>query len=96
LETVVYAQILLAIDVPTAAGVVLAGGILFLTRFGGQPVGVREFHGEPVDLRSPEGIVRGAFAWHNRALIQFGLLLLIATPVVQVAFLVFAFARQRA
>jgi uncharacterized membrane protein len=85
----------LRIGVLSAAVVVLAGGVLFLNRYGDQPTGDREFHGEPTNLRSPVGIVRGALALHSRALIQFGLMLLIATPVARVVFSVFAFARQR-
>ena len=37
----------------------------------------------------------GALALHARAIIQLGLLLLIATPVARVVFSVYAFARQR-
>jgi uncharacterized membrane protein len=78
-----------------SAAVVLAGGIAYLVRFGNDRADERTFHGEPAYLRSPLGVIRAAAALDARALIQLGLLLLIATPVARVLFTVFAFARQR-
>jgi len=78
-----------------AAAVVLAGGVLHMDRYGSTVPDYRVFHGEPSDLRDVSGILKGAFAWNSRGLIQFGLLLLIATPVARVAFSVAAFAMQR-
>jgi uncharacterized membrane protein len=40
------------------------------------------------------GILADAIELHSRGLIQLGLLMLVATPVAQVVFSVFAFARQ--
>ncbi len=78
-----------------AASVVLIGGMLYLVERGMDRPDHRVFHGEPVDLRHPEGIVKDALALQSRGLIQLGLLLLIATPVTRVIFTVFAFFRQR-
>jgi uncharacterized membrane protein len=78
-----------------AAAVVLAGGIMYLARYGSTIPDFRVFRGEPSDLRTVSGIVTGAVSWHSRGLILFGLLLLIATPVTRVAFSVVAFALQR-
>jgi uncharacterized membrane protein len=86
---------LLRIGVITAAMVVLAGGIMYLVRHGGEVTDLRIFHGEPADLRSPVGIVEDVFDGRRRAIIQFGLLVLIATPVARVVFSVYAFVRQR-
>jgi uncharacterized membrane protein len=86
---------LLRAGVILAAVVVLAGGIVYLVRHGEERTGHKVFEGEPVDLRSPAGIVRESLAGRGRAIIQLGLLLLIATPVARVAFSVFAFARER-
>jgi uncharacterized membrane protein len=47
------------------------------------------------DENSPEGPAVAPGQGRGRALIQLGLLLLIATPVVRVAFSILAFARQR-
>ena len=78
-----------------AAAVVLAGGVMYLARYGSTIPDFRVFRGEPSDLRAVSGIVTGAVSWHSRGLILFGLLLLIATPVARVAFSVVAFALQR-
>jgi uncharacterized membrane protein len=86
---------LLRTGVLLAAAVVFAGGIVYLIRHGAETVDLSTFRGEPEELRSPVGIVRGAVTLHGRGLIQLGLLLLIATPVARVAFSVFAFGRQR-
>lgn len=78
-----------------AAAVVLAGGVIYLARYGSTIPDYRVFRGEPSDLRNVSGIVTGAVSWHSRGLILFGLLLLIATPVARVVFSVVAFALQR-
>jgi uncharacterized membrane protein len=53
------------------------------------------FRGEPVDLRVVSRIVRESLSLSGRAIIQFGLLLLIATPVARVAFSILGFAKER-
>jgi uncharacterized membrane protein len=78
-----------------AAAVVLAGGILYLVRHGSEPAGYSVFKGEPADLRSIGPIIRDALVPHGRGIIQFGVLLLIATPIARVIFSVIAFALQR-
>jgi uncharacterized membrane protein len=75
--------------------VVLAGGILYLRQFGQTTTDRRIFESEPADLRSISGIVHDAIALDSRGIIQFGLLLLIATPVARVFFSVIAFAIER-
>lgn len=86
---------LLRDGVMLAAGVVLVGGIAYLIRYGtGQP-DYQVFRGEPSDMHSVSGILKGILGLHSRSIIQFGLLLLIATPIARVVFSVFAFALQR-
>jgi uncharacterized membrane protein len=86
---------LLRAGVVTAALLVLAGGILYLVRFGAAVEDHHTFQSEPADLRSPQGIVQSALTLHSRGFIQLGLLLLIATPIFRVAASVYAFGRQR-
>jgi uncharacterized membrane protein len=86
---------LLRAGVLTAAAVVLAGGIVYLARHGGQTPAYHVFRGEPTDLRSVAGILRDVTAVSGRGLIQFGLLLLIATPVARVVLSVAIFAIER-
>jgi uncharacterized membrane protein len=78
-----------------AALIVLTGGILYLYRYGGKPADYHEFHGVEPQFCSPIGIAQAAMSRSSRAIIQLGLLVLIATPVARVIFSVFAFARER-
>jgi uncharacterized membrane protein len=80
-----------------AAAVVMAGGVLYLARHGQEVEPFHIFHGEPAELRSVGGIVGAAAAGGARAIIQLGLLILIATPVARVALAMalFAFNRDR-
>jgi uncharacterized membrane protein len=77
-----------------AAAVTLAGGVWHLIQSGGAPQNYRIFHGEPAGLRSVRGVLRGIRHGQPEALIQLGLLLLIATPVTRVAMSAVAFALE--
>jgi len=87
--------VLLRVGVITAASVVFAGGVWYLARFGAVVPDYRVFHGEPGQLRSVAGVLRGVAALDPRSAIQLGLLLLIATPIARVGFSVIAFAAER-
>ncbi len=85
----------LRIGVIVAAVFVFVGGIFYLTKYGMDLPEYKIFSGEPADLRRVHGIVADALSLRSRGIIQFGLLLLMFTPVAWVAFLLFAFAKQR-
>jgi uncharacterized membrane protein len=78
-----------------AAAVVLSGGVMYFGSCGSTIPDYKVFRGVPPELRVVTGIVREAGSLNPLGLIQFGLLLLIATPVARVAFSVAAFALQR-
>jgi uncharacterized membrane protein len=86
---------LLRVGVILAAAWVLAGGIHYLIQFRGDKLDYKAFHGEPADLRYMNGIVHEGLELNARALIQFGLLLLIATPIARVGFSVIGFALEK-
>ena len=86
---------LLRIGVILAAAIVLVGAAVYLTRHRTPITDYRVFQGEPEQLRSVSGIFHEALAFSGRGLIQFGLLILIATPIARVAFSIFAFLYQR-
>lgn len=86
---------LLRVGVLLAASIVLLGGMVYLVRHGTSIPEYHVFQGEPTDLRTISGILSYALSFHGRGIIQFGLLILIATPVVRVAFSVVAFALER-
>ena len=75
--------------------IVLIGGGLYLARHGTELPNYHIFYGEPSELRSVMGIMKFASSYSGRGIIQFGLLLLIATPVMRVAFAVISFMAQR-
>jgi uncharacterized membrane protein len=86
---------LLRAGVSLSAFVVAFGAIVYLARHWGEPANYRVFRGEPSELKSVGGIIRFAFGFHGRGIIQFGLLLLIATPVFRVALSIWGFAEER-
>jgi uncharacterized membrane protein len=86
---------LLRAGVSLSALVVLFGGIIYLARHGREPASYKVFHGEPSDFKTLSGTVHEVFAFRSRGIIQFGLLLLIATPVFRVALSIWGFAQER-
>jgi uncharacterized membrane protein len=88
-------SVLLRTGVISSSIVVLIGGIWYLAQSGGLAPDYRTFQGEPAALNGFRGIMRGLFSWHGRNWIQFGLVILVATPVARVAFSVFAFFKER-
>lgn len=86
---------LLRTGVLLASAVVLIGGVLYLIHHRGMRPEYHTFRGEPQDYRTFRGIFDGLFSIEGRNWIQFGLVLLVATPVARVAFSVFAFFEER-
>lgn len=86
---------LLKYGVLLASTVVLIGGILYLIRHGSEPITYQFFHGEPSEFRSPSGVIHAVLSGSRRGIIQLGLLLLIATPVLRVIISLLAFIWRR-
>ncbi len=86
---------LLRTGVFTAASLVVLGGIIYLFHQGFALPDYKTFRGEPPELRNVWGIVKYAFSFHGRGLIQLGLLVLIATPIARVLLSIFIFLYQR-
>ena len=85
---------LLRAGVALSAAVVFVGAVIYLVRHGAEAPNYHIFRGEPANLRTLSGVLQDALALRGGGIIQFGLVLLIATPVARVAFLIYAFARQ--
>jgi len=85
----------LQIGVLIAAAVTLAGGVLLLAKEGGTVPAFAPFKGQPSYLTSVNGIVQAVHAGRSEALVQLGILLLIAVPIVRVACTLVAFVLQR-
>jgi len=90
-----WIAMLLRAGVLTAAIVVLAGGVGHLAKFGHTTPSYHPFHGEPPQYTSAKAIVAGAIRMDWLAVIQLGLLVLIATPVARVALSIAAFTLER-
>ena len=86
---------LLRAGVLTSALVVLAGGCWWLGDAGGSMPSYHRFHGVPDELRHVSGLVASLARPRADAVIQLGLLLLIATPVARVALALMGFALER-
>jgi uncharacterized membrane protein len=86
---------LLRAGVGLSAAVVLCGAGLYLAQEGGLRHDYSRFRGEPPGLRSMPQIVAGAARLEGAAVIQSGILLLVATPVARVALSAVAFALER-
>jgi uncharacterized membrane protein len=87
--------LLLRAGVLLAAILVLLGGLLHLAQHGGLRPDYRHFAGEPGEFQHPTQILALALHFSPQGLIQLGVLVLLATPVLRVAFSLVAFARER-
>ena len=86
---------LLQAGVLLASTVVLVGGALYLKVNAHHPTNYRSFLSEPSDLRNLLELFHLLMKGNPAAVIQLGVLLLIATPIARVAFAVIAFAMER-
>ncbi|MDR3570136.1 MAG: DUF1634 domain-containing protein [Syntrophobacteraceae bacterium] len=88
-------SILLRVGVAISSVTVFCGGVVYLMRHGGESPGYHIFVGEPAQFRTIPGAAKMAEAFYGRGIIQLGLLLLIATPIMRVVFTVFSFLFQK-
>lgn len=86
---------LLQVGVLLAAAVVIVGAAMMLFQHGHTAVAFGSYSDAASPLYGLGGIVRGAAALDSMAIVQLGLVLLIATPVLRVALTLVAFAIQR-
>ena len=87
--------VVLRTGVLIAAVVVLGGGLCFLIQHGSDAPGDRTFHGVAAMYRDPREILTAAAGGDCLGIVQLGLLLLIATPVVRVGLALAGFALKR-
>jgi len=75
--------------------VVFLGGILYLYRHGHTTADYHEFKGIPDFVQTIPGIIKGIFTFRGRAIIQAGIILLIATPILRVLFSAIGFVIEK-
>ena len=83
--------LLLRLGVLLAATVVIAGGAMYLADHHGTQVSYRRFVGHPISVRHPAEITGPT----SLAVLDVGILLLVAVPIARVAFAAVAFLRER-
>lgn len=86
---------LLRAGVLLSAIVTLVGGVMYLAVHGGDVTHYHTFAGERAELRTVGGVVSGVLRGDSAAIIQLGVLLLIATPVARVFMSVLGFLKER-
>jgi uncharacterized membrane protein len=87
--------ILLRTGVIAAAVIVAASGVFFLVRHHADPPQYARFTTESADLRSISGILSSSVRLNSEAMMQLGILLLIATPIARVALAAVGFYFER-
>jgi uncharacterized membrane protein len=86
---------LLIAGVLLSAVVVLLGGACYLARYGHETADYHVFREVSPQYRSPQGVIHAISPYNCAAVIQLGLLFLIATPIARVAFSLAGFAFER-
>jgi uncharacterized membrane protein len=75
--------------------VVLFGGIIYLHRHGHATAGYNTFVGIPAFVQHFRGLVFGILNLKGQAIIQTGIILLIATPILRVVFSTIGFVLEK-
>jgi len=88
-------SVVLRTGVSLAAVLVLIGGIVFVARNRETIPKHRTFHGAPADLTSIAGVLHGVASLNPLYIIQLGILVLIATPIIRVVACAAGFAFEK-
>lgn len=75
--------------------IVFFGGIIYLYRHGQDVAGYHTFKGIPQFIQTFDGIFKNAFALRGQAIIQMGIALLIATPILRIVFSTIGFVLEK-
>jgi len=75
--------------------VVIFGGLVFMYRHGHSVSDYHTFNGVPVFVRNASGIFHGILAFKGQAIIQLGIVLLIATPILRIVFSAIGFVLEK-
>lgn len=86
---------MLRTGVTLSACITVLGGLLYMLRHEDLIPDYRNFNGVPEQYRSLSDIFKGVAAFKSRAIIQLGVLLLIATPIARVLFSMIAFLLEK-
>jgi uncharacterized membrane protein len=79
----------------TSSIIAFIGGVIYLVKNGGNTPAYTEFVGAPAYVRHMPGILKRITQFDGIAIIQLGVVVLLATPIIRIAFSVLAFAMER-
>jgi uncharacterized membrane protein len=85
----------LRLGVIISMAIVFIGGCFYWYRHSGETASYSKFVGVPDFVHSPLGIWHGILTLRGRAIIQAGIILLIATPVIRVLFSMIGFLLEK-
>lgn len=86
---------LLRVGVIASMTIVFVGGLIYLSLYSFTPVDYAHFNPAKTEYSSILAIFKGLRVLDGQAIIQFGTLLLIFTPVTRVVFSIFGFLIER-
>jgi len=84
----------LRIGVIVSVSIVIFGGIIYLYRHGSEAPNHKNFVTQPSFVQL-NGILQGIIDFHGRSIIQAGIILLIATPILRIIFSTISFALEK-
>ena len=85
----------LRLGVIVSISIVFIGGVIYLWRHGHEVADHRQFKGVPEFVSTVGGVFHGVFTIRGRAIIQLGIALLIATPILRVIFSAIGFVLEK-
>ncbi|KLT63842.1 DUF1634 domain-containing protein [Pedobacter sp. BMA] len=87
---------LLRVGVITASCIVFIGGLIYLIKMGADPMpSYAQFKGESAGFTTFEGIFSGLLSGHAKGIVQFGVLVLIATPIMRIILSLIGFTLEK-
>lgn len=86
---------LLRAGVYISMAIVVLGGIIYLSEHGGEKIDYSEFSFNKVSLKTVEFIFANVLTFRGAAVVQFGLLMLIFTPIARVLMAVVTFFLEK-
>lgn len=86
---------LLRTGVITASVIAFIGGVIYLAVHGAEQPRYTIFNGAPANLRHLRGILDGVLSLNGPAVIQLGVVVLLATPILRIFLSAIAFAMEK-
>jgi uncharacterized membrane protein len=86
---------ILRVGVLLSMSIIFIGGLIYLYRHGQVTADYHTFKGVPDFVHNMSGIFNGIITLRGRAIIQAGIILLIATPIIRVIFSAIGFVLEK-